>query len=198
MYYDIPISNMLPLRSPGRHRLLWFSLLFSNITVMATTPENLNSFRWDGPAKSEYTTDDLFAALSPNHAPGVTPPEELVWAELLEQPPSRSEVRGPKSPVTPSDFVAHSARTFSPDLLPPEDLVASSPSGHLHHSNEQVGGINRKLKLFFLLRYGLNQLNKDKSPDLLYTDSINPTVVQLDETRSLSSSVTLGHQCQST
>ncbi|KAA1079841.1 hypothetical protein PGT21_025643 [Puccinia graminis f. sp. tritici] len=158
---------MLALRSPGRHRLLCFSLLCSNIAVKATTPENLNSFRWDGPAKSDYTTDDLFAALSPNHAPGVTPPEELVWAELLEQPPSRSKVGDPKSPVIPSDFIAHSARTFSPELLPPGGLVASPPSSHLHRSTEQVGGINH---------------------------SINPSVVQLDETRSLSSPVTPGHQ----
>jgi hypothetical protein len=39
----------------------------------------------------QYTTDDLFAVLPPDHQAGVTPPEELMWEEegyqLYDHPP---------------------------------------------------------------------------------------------------------------
>ncbi|WAR62280.1 hypothetical protein PtB15_14B375 [Puccinia triticina] len=73
---------MFPLRRPGRHRSVCLILLWSNpAAVLATSPENPNSFRLEIPIESQYTTDDLFAALSPNGVAGSATPDKFTREE---------------------------------------------------------------------------------------------------------------------
>ncbi|WAR62382.1 hypothetical protein PtB15_14B477 [Puccinia triticina] len=118
---------MSPLQLPVHLRSLCLILLWSNLAVLATSPENIRLYI---PVESEYTTDDLFAASSPNHvaAGGVAPPDEFMGEE------PRAELGGPPTsglPIVLSGFFSGPFLQGVP--LPADPDVSISPSRHPMH-----------------------------------------------------------------
>ncbi|WAQ91467.1 hypothetical protein PtA15_14A351 [Puccinia triticina] len=106
---------MFPLRRPGRHRFVCLILLWSNsAAVLATSPENPNSFRLEIPIESQYTTDDLFAALSPNCVAGSATLDKFTREE--QRVGNKRPTQG--FPIPESQFIPTSsqARVLAPDL----------------------------------------------------------------------------------
>ncbi|KAA1096105.1 hypothetical protein PGT21_004977 [Puccinia graminis f. sp. tritici] len=109
--------------------LLLSSLLGINIqTVTATNLGNLDGHLWEErPVSIEnYQTDDLFAALSPLHATGFTPLDEVVHEE--QHPQWSDSSTWPTSPLIYFDFPEHPTNHEVPhreQLAPP-----TNPSSH--------------------------------------------------------------------
>ncbi|WAR62380.1 hypothetical protein PtB15_14B475 [Puccinia triticina] len=136
---------MFSLQFPGRHRPTCLILLWANLAVLTTSPEITNSFRLELPIESEYTTDELFAALSPNYVEGsaVTIPDKFMGEER----------RGDKS-LTHGLQTLESESISSPVLhgLPRPALDASIvPSRYPYPASHHVGRMSPPSKTRVLI-----------------------------------------------
>ncbi|PLW22014.1 hypothetical protein PCANC_04380 [Puccinia coronata f. sp. avenae] len=130
------MSSLLPFAAAPR-RLLPCVCLGLVALWASTTRANLTGHLGDSAMPDQYTTDDLFEALSPDHHPGVTPPEDLMWEgdgyQLCESDHPASE------PPTPPESREELSERGN---IPPASIqpVQASPSQHPDPSYDQVGG----------------------------------------------------------